>query len=110
MKPKQRLAVNSKQVDNRRKAAQEVNSYVLLSQLVEQTQRLRSEKQLSGREKARLRKLEAQIELLEQEQGAENAALLLLLLTLWPETLAELETEQGEIFALLSQMQMHKEI
>lgn len=110
MKPKQRLAVHSKQVDNRRKAAQEVNSYVLLSQLVEQTQRLRSEKQLSGREKARLRKLEAQIELLEQEQGAENAALLLLLLTLWPETLAELEIEQGEIFALLSQMQMHKEI
>ena len=98
---KQQLARLFKQADNRRKAAETTNLAVFLPQLVEQAQRLRSLQQLSGRNKARLRKLQAQIDLLEQEQDAEETALFLLLLALWPELLAELEITQSDEDAVL---------
>jgi len=98
---KQQLASLFKQADNRRKAAETTNPAVFLPQLVEQAQRLRSLQQLSGRNKARLRKLQAQIDLLEQEQDAEETALFLLLLALWPELLAELEITQSDEDAVL---------
>lgn len=98
---KQQLASLFKQADNRRKAAETTNPAVFLPQLVEQTQRLRSLQQLSGRNKARLRKLQAQIDLLEQEQDAEETALFLLLFALWPDLLAELEITQSDEDAVL---------
>ena len=98
---KQQLASLFKQADNRRKAAETTNPAVFLPQLVEQAQRLRSLQQLSGRNKARLRKLQAQIDLLEQEQDAEETALFLLLLALWPDLLAELEITQSDEDAVL---------
>lgn len=104
---KQQLAVVFKQADNRRKAAEATDRDKLLSELVEQAQRMRSLRQLSGRNQARLRKLQAQIDFIEQEQDADDTALFLLLLALWPDLLAELEiTQSDEDAALLLTMFM----
>ena len=62
---------------------------------------MRSMRQLSGRNQARLRKLQAQIDFIEQEQDADDTALFLLLLALWPDLLAELEITQSDEDAVL---------
>jgi hypothetical protein len=78
-KRKQQVATILWQVDNRKKSASATNIDVLLSILVGQAKNLQSKAKLSGRLQARLRKLQQQIGVLEEEREADKTALFLLL-------------------------------